>query len=63
MYLYALFNTGTEYISKETKLPIGTYIPIDSQQITTYSYFTKDVTEEDIKMPNLEEYKVMENNY
>ena len=63
MYFYALFNTGTEYISKETKLPVGRYMPIDSQQITTYSYFTKDVTEEDIKMPNLEEYKVMENNY
>ena len=60
MYFYALFNTGTEYISKETKLPVGRYMPIDSQQITTYSYFTKDVTEEDIKMPNLEEYKVME---
>lgn len=60
MYFYALFNTGTEYISKETKLPVGRYMPIDSQQITIYSYFTKDVTEEDIKMPNLEEYKVME---
>ena len=60
MYFYALFNTSTEYISKETKLPIGVYMPNAQPNTTNYSYFTKDVTEEDIKMPNLEEYEVIE---
>lgn len=59
MYFYALFNTSTEYISKETKLPIGVYMPNAQPNTTNYNYFTKEVTEEDVKMPNLEEYEVI----
>lgn len=58
MYFYALFNTSTEYVSKETKLPVGVYMPASTQQITNYSYFSKEVTEKDVEMPNLEEYKM-----
>lgn len=56
-----LFESHTDYISKETKLPIGTDVGINGLP-TTYEYFTKAVTDEDIKLPNVEEYTLQENN-
>lgn len=57
-YIFALFNEPTEYISKETKLPVAADNVVNTGR-TTLSYFSKEVTDEDIKLPNLEEYEII----
>lgn len=59
--LSVLFPSHTEYFSKETKLPIGTDSGINGMP-TTYEYFTKEVTDKDVELPNVEEYTLQENN-
>lgn len=55
-----LFNGDIEYISKETKMPVGAHTMLNSGE-RVYEYFTKEVTEDDIKLPNLEEYETIGN--
>lgn len=56
-----LFGGRTTYISKETKLPVGVD-NLTNPGFTKLEYFTKEVTDEDIKLPNLEEYTLQERN-
>lgn len=58
--IMCLFDGDVEYISKETKMPVGANTNLNSGE-KIYEYFTKEVTEEDIKLPNLEEYEVLSN--
>lgn len=54
--LDVLFASYIRYFSKETKLPVGT-----NALPATHEYFTKEVTDEDIKLPNLDEYVLQTN--
>lgn len=56
-----LFGGRITYISKETKLPVGVD-DLTNPGFTKLEYFTKEVTDEDIKLPNLEEYTLQERN-
>lgn len=58
---YKLLYSGAYiYINKDTNLPIISIAP-DNTGITTYEYFTKDVTDEDLKEPDISEYTIQEN--
>ena len=57
--LQAFFAGSTEYISKETKLPIGKDVVNTTENV--YSFFSKEVTEEDIALPDLSEYELLQN--
>ena len=59
-FINNILHGKVDYISKNTKLPIGTNFGVNGAQ-TTYSYFSKDVTEDDIKMPDLSEYELNNN--
>ena len=57
-----LTATYVQYISKKTKLPIGTTSSkiLSGKQDKT-EYFTREVTDEDIKLSDLKEYRILEN--
>lgn len=57
---YKLHYSGTDlYISKDTYLPV---FALGNDGYGVYEYYTKDITEEDIKEPDVSECKVPENN-
>lgn len=59
-FINNLLHGKVDYISKNTKLPVGTNFGVNGAQ-TTYSYFSKDITEDDIKMPDLSKYELTNN--
>ena len=60
-YLEMLTSTYIQYIDKDTKLPIGAYSENLLVNQGEVEYFTREVTDEDIKLPDLKEYKILEN--
>lgn len=61
-YFEMLTSTYVQYVSKDTKLPVGNSsngkLLLDESNC---EYFTKEVTGEDIKLPDLSEYEKIKN--